>query len=181
VTYKKHSLLLAALEDLQRRNVNVTTLHLQKAMYLLQTIGVDVPFEFVFYRHSPHSFDIDLEIEQMKSYWAVMAQPTPEKLTALRVSSNAGIPKTEAPLSTNEEAAIRTVCAFIAGHAPRTIDLLSIAAWIQAREHRSGCGSIVERLRQLKPQVSAFDAEKVCKELDIFFSGVRRQPQLGMG
>lgn len=74
--FKKHAFILAVIESLQKHGSRTGETHIQKALSLLHDSGLTkVPFDFVLYKHGPYSFDVETELEEMKSYGAVTVEP----------------------------------------------------------------------------------------------------------
>ena len=52
--------------------------NVQKSLFLIKTATqIDVPFTFVLFKHGPYSFELETELEQMKSCLAITPEPDP--------------------------------------------------------------------------------------------------------
>ena len=112
--FKKHALILAVIEGLQARKSRTGKTHVQKTLFFLkETTAVDVPFEFILYKHGPYSFDIEPEIEQMKSYAAIEIEPSGGYGVELAPSQNADFVKRKQLLTDGDTATIHRVCEFV--------------------------------------------------------------------
>ena len=76
--YKKASLVLAVIRSLKQHGSWTGKTHVQKSLFLIKTATqIDVPFTFVLFKHGPYSFELETELEQMKSYLAITSEPDP--------------------------------------------------------------------------------------------------------
>jgi uncharacterized protein YwgA len=66
--FDKASLLVALTEKLRASGSWAGETHIQKAMYLLETVlGVPAGFEFILYKHGPFSFDLRDELGSLRT------------------------------------------------------------------------------------------------------------------
>jgi len=64
--FRKHAYVLAIVDCLHENGSWTGKTHVQKSLSLLRDRGeVEVPFEFVLYRHGPYSFEVESAIEEM--------------------------------------------------------------------------------------------------------------------
>jgi len=76
--YRKPSLVLAVIRSLKLHGSWTGKTHVQKSLFLIKTATqIDVPFTFVLFKHGPYSFELETELEQMKSYLAITSEPDP--------------------------------------------------------------------------------------------------------
>lgn len=116
------------------------------------------PFEFVLYKHGPYSFDIENELEQMKSYAAIEVQPCTDFGVVLKPSDNASLVKKESPLLASEVESIQAIGQFVGSKNVTELERLATAVWVRGREHASDNRDVANRVHDLKPHISIADA-----------------------
>jgi len=159
VNFRKHSLLLTAIEEFHSHGEMPTGIHIHKAMSFAQSMDLlEVPFAFILYKHGPYSVDIEFELDQMRSYSAVVAGKNPFLSQVLRVGSNGDLVRKKAPLQFCEVSGISRVCAFLSKRSLIQVDLFATAAWISYHERISNPEQLASRLHSLKPFISKQDA-----------------------
>jgi hypothetical protein len=160
--FKKHAFILEVIEGLHRQGSWTGKTHVQKALSLLRDKGeVNVPFGFVLYRHGPYSFDIQAELDEMRSYGAIEVEPNMQGYgVVLRSGNMAEFVKKQTLLNHMEIKAIEDVCAFVDGRNVIELERIATASWIRKQEHYKTPEEVVNRLVQLKPHVPKSDAEK---------------------
>ena len=164
--FKKHALILAVIDRLHKHGSWTGKTHLQKALFLLSALGaIQVPFQFVLYKHGPYSFDVEEELEQMKGYAAVVSEAVPEYGVVLRAGTSARFVKDKAPLSEAELKTIEQVCTFVGSKKATELERIATAAWIRTREQVTEEISVATRLNQLKPHVSVMEAAEADKKV----------------
>lgn len=169
--YRKHALILAVVEGLRENGSWTGRTHVQKALFLLGASGkVDVPFNYVLYKHGPFSFDLDEEIEVMRSYAAISVAPQRGFGVTLSPSSKSSHAKLKAPLSPNEERVIADMCAKIGASNVSSLERLATAAWIRTREKLHDEDEIASRLHDLKPHIPKEAALKAAQRIEIFLN-----------
>lgn len=170
--YSKHSTILAVVEGLLRRGSWTGKTHVQKALSLLSDARLIPPqFDFVLYKHGPYSFDVENEIEQMRSYEAVNIYANPNGYgVTIRPGTNAFFVKRQAPLSAGHQAAIEKVCEFVDARSVTVLERLATAAWIRTNQAITETAEVARRLNALKPHVSIADAVAADQELAHFLA-----------
>ena len=165
--FEKHALILAVIEKLRQHGSWTGKTHVQKALSLLaDTSDVDVPFAFVLYRHGPYSFDVESELEQMRSYSAIDVLPNPAGYgVTIRPGRMAPFVKNEASLASEDETAIDRVCAFVDGKTVTELERVATAAWIRGRKEVADPRKVAEQLHELKPHISVAEASVADREL----------------
>ncbi|MGK7346054.1 MAG: hypothetical protein ACNS63_09630 [Candidatus Nitrospinota bacterium M3_3B_026] len=159
--FKRHAFILAIIDSLHKHGSWTGKTHVQKALSLLRDSGkVDLPFEFVLYRHGPYSFDVESELEQMQSYGAVRIEPNVAGYgVVLHPGEMADFVNSIEKLSTEELEAIEDVCEFIGLQPVKVLERLATASWIRCQEGKTEQKDVAERLHSLKPHISIPDAE----------------------
>ena len=90
--FRKHAFILEVINGLKAGGSWAGKTHVQKTLFLVnEATPVQVPFEFVLYKHGPYSFDIENELEQMKSYYAIAMMPVSSYGVVLKPSENADV------------------------------------------------------------------------------------------
>lgn len=162
----KHRLLLAVIERLISYGSWTGKTHVQKTAFLLDTAKkLEMPFNFVLYKHGPYSFDIENELQEMRSYGAIDSVSVPGYGVTLKPSQNAEWLKTQEMLTEEQEQQIKRMCEFVRARNVTELERLATAAWIRTREHLTDPESIAMRLHELKPHVSVADALEADNEI----------------
>ena len=159
--FKKHAYILEVINGLKENSSWTGKTHVQKTMFLVnEATAVPVPFEFVLYKHGPYSFDIENELEQMKSYDAIAVQPISSYGVELKPSRNAEMVTLFSPLPTQEKDSIDQICRFVGAKGVIELERLATAVWIRNREHITDPREVAQRIHDLKPHISIPDAEE---------------------
>ncbi len=168
--FRKHTVILSVIERLRSRRSRTGKTHVQKALALLAVASeIDIPFEFVLYKHGPYSFDVERELEQMLSYAAVDVQPNVDGYgVTIRPGSMGPFVKQQASLSPEEEAAIDRVCDLVGSKTVTQLERVATAAWIHRCERITAPQKVAERLHKLKPHVSIAEAKAADREFRRF-------------
>jgi hypothetical protein len=165
--YRKHALILAVVEKLRKYGSWTGKTHVQKALFLLSVAStIRVPSTFVLYKHGPYSFELEDELEQMKSYAAIVSETVQSGYgPTLRPGANATLVERQAPLSALEDEAIDRVCRFVGKRSVTELERLASAAWIRIHEGKQDPQEVAVRLHELKPHVSIPEAERADQEI----------------
>lgn len=165
--YKQHAFILEIIESLHRHESRTGKTHVQKAISLLRDLGkVNVPFEFVLYRHGPYSFQVEEALEQMQSYDAIRAEPNAGGYGAvLRTGSMADFSRSHEALTEKEKLAVDEVCKFVARRNVLDLERLATASWIRHQEQVTQSDQVAIRLNTLKPHISIDKAETANAEI----------------
>ncbi len=168
--FDKHALILAVVEGLKQQGSWTGKTHVQKALFLLDASGaLQIPFQFVLYKHGPYSFDAEAELEQMKSYAALDSKTVEGYGVVLSPGANASYVKRLHPLPGADQEAVDFVCRSVGRKTVAELEPLATAAWIRTREAVVEPDAVVERLRQLKPHVGIREAEEADREVRRIF------------
>ncbi len=170
MNYRKPALMLAVIRELRAQGSWTGKTHLQKSLFLLQaTSQIDVPFSYVLYKHGPYSFEVESELEQMRSYAAVKFEPDPGGYgVVLTPGPGAEFVERGARLSVLEKVQVERVCRFVGRRNVSDLERLTTAAWIRVHEGVQESRQVALRLNQLKPHVSLTVSEAADAEFHAF-------------
>lgn len=158
--FRKHALILEVVKGLKANDNWTGKTHVQKTMFLVsEATTVEVPFEFVLYKHGPYSFDIETELEQMKSYDALVVQPVSSYGVELKPSGNAELVHRLSPLSEVEKESIDRICRFVGTKGVLELERLATVVWIRNHEDVTDQREVAKRMNTLKPHISLLEAE----------------------
>ena len=130
-----------------------------------------VPFHFVLYRHGPYSFDIEADLEQMRSYGALEIELNNQGYgVVLRPGANAGFLQRNERLVNEEIEAINDVCGFVGSSNIWGLERLATASWIRRQEGLVEREEIARRLNFLKPHVSIAEAEDADAQVEAWLT-----------
>lgn len=162
----KHAYILETVEALKRNGSWCGKTHVQKNLFLLQQLIDDgVPFQYVFYKHGPYSFDVESEIEQMKSYGAINIEPVAGYGVVINPDENAEYVRRNTDLSDETKAIIEKLSQLTGPMGVSELERMSTAAWVRYREHLTDSQAVSERMHTLKPHISQDDARKADEEI----------------
>jgi hypothetical protein len=157
---RKHAIILEVIQNLSRLGSRTGKTHIQKALSLLRdTNSMDIPFQFILYKHGPFSFDVVDELEQMQSYDAIQIEPNQEGYgVVLSPGSMCNYVRTHAPLEATELHAIQQTCEFVGNRNVLDLERLATASWIRYQEQEADPENVAARLHELKPHIALADA-----------------------
>jgi uncharacterized protein YwgA len=169
--FRKHAFVLAIVDCLHENGSWTGKTHVQKSLSLLRDRReIEVPFDFVLYRHGPYSFEVESAIEEMRSYGAIEIEPVPGYGVVLRRGPMARYVTDQGQLSKIEIDAINEVCAYVDGRNVLELERLATASWIRVRENVGSSSEVVKRLISLKPHISAAEAEKADSDVSTWLA-----------
>ena len=133
---EKHAIILEVIEQLANHGSWTGKTHVIKTLYLLKSTGkIEVPLEFLLYKHGPYSFEVESEIEEMLSYSAINYS---NRMQGYGRSFNAGenteFVKKNGQLKAEVKDIIEKVCKFVNNRDVRELEELATVAWIQKEE-----------------------------------------------
>jgi len=160
--FYKHAYILRVIQKLHQYGSWTGKTHVHKALSLLRDLGkVPVPFEFVLYKHGPYSFEVEAELEQMRSYGAITMEPNTRGYgVVLKAGEAASLVEQSASLSAEVSQAIDQVCRFVSSRSAAELERLATASWIRYQERLDDPAEVARRLHFLKPHVSIVEAER---------------------
>ena len=127
-------------------------------------------FRFVLYRHGPYSFDVQADLEEMRSYGAIEIEPNTQGYgVVLNPGPMADFLQGMENVDPDELKAINDVCAFVGHRNILELERLATASWIRTQEGVSDSASVAKRLHALKPQVRITDAQEAVVTVESWF------------
>ena len=158
--FRKHALILEVVNGLKANGSWTGKTHVQKTMFLVsEATSVEIPFEFVLYKHGPYSFDIETELEQMKSYDALVVKPVSSYGVEIKPSGNVEMINSRHLISEAEKQSIDQICRFVGSKGAVDLERLATAVWIRSHEQVTDQHEVAKRLNALKPHIPVADAE----------------------
>lgn len=159
--FKKHAFILEVINGLKAGGSWTGKTHVQKTMFLVsEATPIQIPFEFVLYKHGPYSFDIETELEQMKSYNAIVVQPMSGYGVELKPSENAALVARLSLLSPTEKENVAEICRFVGSKGVVELERLATAVWIRNHDHITDSREVAQRINALKPHIKISEAEE---------------------
>jgi hypothetical protein len=152
MNFEHHKLILETVNGLREKGSWTGKTHVIKTLFLV-SCKIELPFDFLLYKHGPYSFDIDLELEEMKSYLAVVSEQVLGYGPRLKIGKGKSFVEggiVDRPIVD----AIRKACQFVGDSNVGQLEALATAAWIRSRENLVNQPKVVDRLIELKPHVS---------------------------
>jgi uncharacterized protein YwgA len=144
--------------------------HIQKATYILQEL-MDVPmaFEFTLYKHGPFSFDLRDELTEMRADGLIklVPRPYPYGPTLLPSKNNKNLRRRFPKTLKKYKNAIEFVAEKLGAKGVVELEKLSTALLV-TRElgDKVSSDDRAERIRELKPHLTAVDASFAVEEID---------------
>ena len=168
------ALLVRLIEALRSRGSWCGETHVQKSVYLLQTLlGVPLGFDFILYKHGPFSFDLRDELTSLQADQLIrlMPQPIPygPKLATTEAGSGlaARFPKTVA----RYEDAINRITDTLGDRGVNDLERLATAVYVTKRDPDGDPLHRAESLVALKPHIDLPAAREAIKEADQLLQG----------
>jgi len=140
---------------------------IQKTLFVANELHqLQVPFDFILYKHGPYSFDVDNAIHEMSSYRAVKVDPVSGYgVTITPGEGGKFVGKYGGSLLPEAKSAITEASRTLAPMNVKELERIATAVWIYYREGIREPGRISERLRQLKPHISDKGAQDAVGKL----------------
>ncbi|MGO8670800.1 MAG: hypothetical protein ACLQVD_05475 [Capsulimonadaceae bacterium] len=177
MNFDKHAYILETVEALKKHGSWCGKTHVQKTLFLLQQLQDEsVPFQYVFYKHGPYSFEVESEIEQMKSYGAINIEPVAGYGVVINPDRNADYIRRKGDLSTEMKVAIEALCQYTGPMGVAELERVSTSAWVRFRENIRDPDAVATRIHTLKPHISPEEARKADANVlswAVALSGVR--------
>jgi len=143
--------------------------HIQKAIYLLQSIGrIDLEYEFVLYKHGPFAFDLATDIASMRSshifefVFIVPGYGPSVRLTQVGIRILDSVKPFVEPLIP----VIRFISDWIGPHDVKYLERVATAHYIMQGHPNEEAGMLAARLRALKPHISEYDSLTAVDQLE---------------
>lgn len=131
--------------------------HIQKAAYVLQELlGTELGVEFVLYKHGPFSFELRDELTRMRADGLLDQELVPPYGPRLvPTDSSQDLRRRLKSVLASKEAAVSFVAQKLANRDIFDLEQLSTALYVRNADSSAGRPIIGERIRQLKPHISA--------------------------
>jgi len=167
MNFRAHEIILSVVCGLSQRGSWSGKTHVIKTLYLLKAIGnMDMPFQFILYKHGPYSFDVENELALMRSYKAIEGEISIQGYgESLRPGMNKDFPGKFSPIKDKEKEIIDKICNFTAKKDVRDLERLATTAWIVKEEEKKDPTIVSSRLHELKPHISLESAKEAFDEL----------------
>ena len=146
-----HRMILRAIEGLRGKGSWTGKTHVIKTLFLA-SCRTQLPFDYILYKHGPYSFDVETELEQMRSYRAVDSSLVSGYGPQLKEGPGKEF-LTEHRMDPAQAAAIDEACRFVGSSDVAKLEALASVAWIRNREGVTSAHAVVARLRELKPHI----------------------------
>lgn len=172
MNFQKHAIILAVVEALKEQGSWTGKTHVQKSLFLAQAAhAYEVPFTFVLYKHGPYSFELEHEMEEMKSYGAMEAEAVLGQGVILSPGPTASLVEAAAPVDSKVSCSIVRISKFVGAKNVIELERLATAAWIRTREGVKQLDQVATRLHELKPHIPIAEAAKAGEELNTLLAG----------
>lgn len=141
--------------------------HLQKCVYFLQQLtGVPTEYPFVLYKHGPYSFELHDELIEMRGNGLMDLRENPRpygpSLVPTELSSELkDLFNPSAPF----DAQLEYVAAKLGAKGVTALEKLSTALLVDVTEPNIDSNAKANRIHELKPHVSLWEAQKAVAEL----------------
>jgi hypothetical protein len=176
---QKLVLLSRLANELSERGSWVGETHLQKAVYMLETLtGVPLGFPFVLYKHGPFSFDLREELNRMRADGMLELQPRPAPYGPSFVPTDAArrledrFPKTLATYIDQ----INFVAARVGSKSASELERLATALLLMDSERGTKPARLAEELNTIKPHVPIEMALAAVEEMEAAAAQAPRVP-----
>ncbi len=177
--FNKHALVLKVVQELSRQDRWSGKTHVQKTLFLLDASDrIEVPFQYILYKHGPYSFDLEEELEEMKSYDAIRTELIAHGYgPSLRPGPMVSYVTRKATLPPEQGEFIRLACELTAHRKVAELERLATAAWVRSREAVTDAQEVATHVRELKPHVSLNEALQADQKY-VLWADVARSPAI---
>jgi uncharacterized protein YwgA len=169
--WRKDEIIISVIRNLKENGSLCCKTHIIKTLYLLKaTKRIDMPFDFILYKHGPYSFDVEDSLALMKSYGAIEEDDTKSGIygESLKLGDNADFPKKFVQLKNSELDAISEICKITGNKGVKELERLATSAWIVDDEKISNPEKIASRVHELKPHINKKQAKDAFLEIKPF-------------
>jgi len=166
--WRGHEIILSVIKKLNENGSWCGKTHIIKTLYLLKASKrMDIPFDFILYKHGPYSFDVEDTLAIMKSYDAIEGIDTCPGVygECLNPGKNADFPHSFAQLKEKEQKAISEICKLTGKKDVKELERLATAAWIVNQERETDSNIIARRVHELKPHITKKQARDAYHEI----------------
>ena len=162
---QKLGLLSSIVRKLNQADSWTGRMHIQKFVYFArELLGLPLNYEFILYQRGPYSFDLDTDIQSLRSIGAVEIRPRPPYGPSY---SSTGLGEVISRLSTVDGETDDRLTALAKELGPKQakdLELLATTLYVLRKEHRSE-PDVVKRVLSLKPQFTKDQAEKALQQV----------------
>jgi uncharacterized protein YwgA len=159
--FNKHAFILEVVEALTRHHGWCGKTQVNKSLYLLEDLArLQVPFQFVLYKHGPYSFEIESSTEEMKSYDAIQIQPLGGYGVSIAASENADYVRGKFKITDSDKVVIERLCQWTAPKGVADLEKIATAVWVRKNDGLTEPSAIAEKVHELKPHISVGEALK---------------------
>lgn len=151
MNFEAHKLILITIDALREQGNWTGRTHVIKALFLA-SCKTSLPFEFVLYKHGPYSFDVDGELEQMKSYDAVKTEQVVGYGPRLKRANGSAFLK-DVSIDPSSTTTVLDACRFVGTWGVIELEALATSAWVRTREGSQLSSEVESRVRALKPHI----------------------------
>lgn len=141
--------------------------HLQKASYVMQTLGVGSPlWDFVLYKHGPYSFDLHATIDDLRQMEFLVFKVQPPYGPQIRLSKTGQtlLRKYSSKIE-HYNSAIDKTASLLAGKGVRQLEKIGTALLLMKKHPGETDDSIAMKLNEAKPHVSLQEALQAVEEV----------------
>ncbi|AIE84599.1 hypothetical protein [Fimbriimonas ginsengisoli] len=163
IDFTRHWYILEAVKDLRAAGSWAGKTHVIKTLALVNLLE-ETPFDFVLYKHGPYSFDIDAELEQLRSYDGLVEERVGGYGPRLKPGAGARFVVTQASPPKNAAELIKKAANFAKDRDVSGLEAVVTSAWIVVREDICDATIVAQRLVELKPHISVLVARKAAEE-----------------
>ncbi len=169
--FNLHRYLLEAIKQLRERGSWTGRTHVVKTLALVHLVS-KTPFVFVLYKHGPYSFEVDAELDQMRSYGAVETDHIGKYGPRLRPGPGESfLARVQLPEEVRSE--IVRAAEFVGTRTVTGLEAVVTAAWIAKTEQLDDSDAVATKLVKLKPHISQPDAQSASSEALKYLRGSR--------
>jgi hypothetical protein len=159
MVFRKQAFILEVIRVLQLNKSAVGRNNIQKALFFInETASFKSPFDFVLHRQSPHSFDLDSEIDEMKTNSTLISRPSPGYGDELLAGVNAPVVVGRSPLLPTEKQSVAAVGEFVGRKTVEELEKIAAVVWVRSRERLWDRMQVANRVNALKPHISIVEA-----------------------
>jgi uncharacterized protein YwgA len=148
--------------------------HLQKATYFYQELfDHEVGFAFVMYKHGPFSFDLRDALTEMRAdgFLELVPRPAPYGPSYRVSETGRRLESSKGQLLEEREKYLQSVASTLGTKTVADLEALATSLYVQ-REEGQPPDRWVDRLLELKPHVSRWEAERALDDVNELVRGV---------
>jgi len=163
IDFTRHWYIVEAVKGLRAAGSWAGKTHVIKTLALVELLG-NTPFDFVLYKHGPYSFDIDAELEQLRSYDGLVEERVGGYGPRLKPGVGAKFVTELACPPKDAGETIKRSAEFAKDRDVSGLEAVVTSAWIVVRENITDATKVAQRLVELKPHISEQVAIKAAIE-----------------